>query len=394
MSAPGSVSTQQVAGFSTASSDRDRQPVSHRRRWWLVAAAVVATTAAVVVATDPFATNGRSKGGVTDNAFHISLATVTRRDMASQTEVNATLGYAGSYNAVNQARGTITWLPSVGQVIGHGEVLYRIDGKPVVLLYGPTPAYRDLGEGASASDVTGPDVAELNAELVALGYATAAQIPAGSDQFSWWTKQAVKKLQAHLGITQNGTLSLGQVVFLPGAARITTTPATLGSPAGPGQAVLTATSITRQVTINLDAAQQAEVKAGDKVTITLPDNRATAGVVSSVGTVAAAPAGGGSNSTPTITVLVSPTDPAATGTWDQAPVLVSITTATVKDVLAVPVNALMALSGGGYAVEVADPGGLHHLVDVTLGLFDDASGLVQVSGLALAAGQHVVVPAK
>ncbi|MGH9183303.1 MAG: hypothetical protein ACRDZ9_05740 [Acidimicrobiales bacterium] len=58
----------------------------------------------------------------------------------------------------------------------------------------------------------------------------------------------------------------------------------------------------------------------------------------------------------------------------------------------VPVTALLALAGGGYAVEVADPDGTRHLVPVDLGLFDDAEGLVQVTGSGLEAGQRVVVP--
>jgi multidrug efflux pump subunit AcrA (membrane-fusion protein) len=92
-------------------------------------------------------------------------------------------------------------------------------------------------------------------------------------------------------------------------------------------------------------------------------------------------------------VLVSPTDPTATGTWDQAPVNVTITTGSVTNVLVVPVNALLVQSGGGYALEVAGADGARHLVPVTLGLFDDADGLVQATGSGLAAGQRVVVPA-
>jgi hypothetical protein len=123
-------------------------------------------------------------------------------------------------------------------------------------------------------------------------------------------------------------------------------------------------------------------------------------VISSVGSVATIPSSGGANGpggsgsgTPTVTVEVTPTDPAATGSLDQAPVEVAITTASVRSALVVPVDALIALSGGGYAVEVVDSAGVHHLVDVSLGIFDDADGLVQVSGSGLAAGQHVVVPA-
>jgi hypothetical protein len=341
---------------------------------------------------DPLVSEGSSRSGVTDNPYPTSLQTVDKESISQKTAVDATLGYAGSYRLVNQAQGTITWMPTTGQVIGDGQVLYRVDGLPVVLLYGSTPAYRTLAEGPSASDVTGSDVAELNADLVALGYANGSEIPAGSDEFSWWTKQAVEKLQAAVGVTETGILALGGVVFLPTAARIADVSATLGGPVGPGQTILRGTSTTREVTIALDAAQQSEVKAGDHVIITLPNNTTTPGVVSSVGTVATAPSGGGANSSPTVMVEVTPADPAATGRVDQAPVEVSITTATANDALVVPVDALIALSSGGYAVEVVNLGGLHRLVDVTLGISDDADGLVQVHGSGLEAGQHVVVP--
>ncbi len=225
----------------------------------------------------------------------------------------------------------------------------------------------------------------------------------------------MEKLQAALGVTQNGTLTLGQAVFEPTAVRVTSLSAQLGGSTQTGQTVMQATSTTRQVQVALDASQQTDVAVGDKVTITLPNNQTTPGVVSSVGTVATCPSssgsGGsssssaapgtdtcssgssGSSTTPTITVDVTPSDPAATGTWDQAPVQVAITTASVPSALVVPVTALLAQSGGGYAVEVVGAGGTHHLVPVSLGLFDDADGLVQVTGSGLAAGQKVVVPA-
>jgi multidrug efflux pump subunit AcrA (membrane-fusion protein) len=91
-------------------------------------------------------------------------------------------------------------------------------------------------------------------------------------------------------------------------------------------------------------------------------------------------------------VDVTFSDPAATGTWDQAPVQVGITSASVPNALVVPVTALLARSGGGYAVEVVGAGASGHLVPVSLGLFDDADGVVQVTGSGLAAGQEVVVP--
>jgi hypothetical protein len=390
-----------MSSASATSPPTDRAPIvssghprrRHRRRWILVIGATVLVAAVIaVVAADPFAQSKAAKGAI-DNSYPTSTGTVARRDLSSQTQLAATLGYAGNYSVVNQTQGTVTSLPNVGQVISQGQVLYRVSGQPVVLLYGTTPSYRSLSEGASWSDVTGTDVAELNADLVALGYATLAELPAGTDEFTWWTKQGVEKLQAALGVKQDGTLGLGQAVFLPGAVRVTSTSATLGAPAQPGQPVLSATTTARQVSIAVDADQQSEVKVGDKVTITLPDNQTTPGVIASVGTVATAPASGSSNTSPTVTVLVNPTNPAATGTWDQAPVNVTITTGTATDALVVPVTALMSQPGGAYAVEVVGTDGTHHLLAVSLGLFDNADGLVQITGSTVTAGQQVVIPA-
>jgi hypothetical protein len=94
-----------------------------------------------------------------------------------------------------------------------------------------------------------------------------------------------------------------------------------------------------------------------------------------------------------VTVLVTPDDPKATGSIDQAPVEVSITTASVNSALVVPVNSLLALASGGYAVEAVGARGVHTLEPVTTGLFDDADGLVAVSGAGVTAGQRIVVPA-
>lgn len=367
--------------------DQGVVPTVRRRRWapWVIAVVLVLVGAAVALAVArPFAPGGSSRPGVVDNAYPTGTYTVVRQDLSSQTEVSATLGYAGTYGVVNQAQGTVTSLPSVGQVISQGQVLYQVSGAPVVLLYGATPAYRALSEG-----MTGPDVEELNGDLVALGYVTSAELSSTSDQFTSWTQVGVEKLQAALGVAQTGTVSLGQAVFEPNAVRVTSLSATLGAAAQAGQPVLSATSTTRQVSMSLDADQQSEVVVGDKVTITLPNNDTTPGVISSVGTVATTPSGGGS---PTITVLVNPTDPAATGDWDQAPVNVTITTSTVTNALVVPIDALLAQANGGYAVEVVGTDGLHRLVAVRLGLFDDADGLVQVTGTRLAVGQKVVVP--
>lgn len=407
-------SSAEHAESENAQSDGGRPSQGNRHRWLLAGVLVVVIAAAVGIGvTNPFGKSAPSRSGASDNAYPTSLWTVARRDLSSQTSENATLGYAGSYTVVNQAvgtsssssassssadssggesSGTFTSLPAVGQVVSQGQVLYQVNGEPVVLLYGSTPAYRALSEGMSGADVT-----ELNGNLVALGYAPSSEISPTSDYFGAETLYTLEKFQLALGVTETGTLAFGQVVFVPTAAAVTSIAATLGGPAQAGATVLAATSTSRQVSINLDATQQSEVKVGDRVTITLPNNQTTPGMITSVGTVATSPSSSpssdSSGSTPTITVLVTPTDPSATGSWDQAPVTVTITTTNVFNALVVPVDALLALASGGYAVEVVDAAGAHSLVPVTLGLFDDADGLVQVTSSSLTAGQRVVVPA-
>jgi hypothetical protein len=316
---------------------------------------------------------------------------VTRQDLSATTPETATLGYAGSYPVTGQSGGTLTWLPSAGQVIRQGQPLYQTgNGSPVVLLYGRVPDWRALSEG-----VTGQDVAQLNHDLVALGYADRADIVSlGWDYYSWETAYGVQRMDEHLGVSAApGSLSLGQVAFEPEAIRVAQVTGRLGGPAnGP---VLTATSDREMVTIPLDVSQQSEVKGGDRVTVTLPDGSTTPGVVSSVGTVATTTTGQqGQGATTTVPVYVNLTDPKAAGGLDQAPVTVNITTGSSPGpVLAVPVTALVAQSSGGYAVEAAGPGNGRRWVPVQVGpVFDDADGLVQVTG-ALTQGERVVVPA-
>lgn len=271
-----------------------------------------------------------------------------------------------------------------------GQSLYSVNGTPVVLLYGSTPAWRALSEG-----LTGPDVAELNADLVSLGYATSAQLPP-SDYFGSATAQAVEAFQTHLGIPATGSLTLGQVAFLPTPVRVTAVSATLGDPAGNGSPVLQGTSTTRKVTATLNASQKSEVRAGDHVSITLPDKRTTTGIIASVGRAATAPpsSGNGPPGPPTVQVTIDATDPAATGTADQAPVTVAVTTATARSVLAVPVTALLTTADGHPALRVVRTHGAARTVPVSVGLSDDADGLVEVSGPNLAKGQRVLLPAE
>jgi len=324
----------------------------------------------------------RLNAGATVAADRQSLASDQQALTVAEQALSADEATATNSNS------TFTALPSIGEVISRGQSVYSLDRDPVPLFYGSVAPYRALYLGVS----DGPDVTELEENLIALGF----EHGSASDQFTYGTEADVKAWQASLGEAENGVVALGDVVVEPGPIEVDTVPVSTGAAASPGTAVLTATSTTREVTIDLDADQQSEVKVGDPVSVTLPDNDVTPGVVSSVGTVATSPpsssstTGGGSS--PTITVEVTLTDPGATGDLDQAPVTVAITNASVSNAFVVPVDALLALSSGGYALEVIGSNGVHQFEAVNLGLFDDADGLVQVSGPGVAVGQKIVVP--
>jgi Putative peptidoglycan binding domain len=366
-------------------------PARPRRRRRLLGGAVVVVGAGVVLAvTGLYGDDGKPAARAGDGT---SLAAVQEGPLSSQVNQSGTLSYSAGadgnpYSAVNRASGTYTWVPAAGTQIDCGETLYRVDQKPVILICGSTPAYRDL----AVSD-DGKDVQALNRTLVNEGYADKSELDPDSGYFGWETAEALEKLQDKRGADVTGRLDLGQAVFLPGPLRIGKVMAKNGTSAGPGRPIMEASSNRREVTVKLDASQQSEVKKGDQAQITLPDNRTTSGVVGRIGTVATSAgknaSGSGSSTIPVYITLKHPKD---AGTLDQAPVQVQITTGGVDHALIVPVTALIGQAGGGYAVEAAAvDGGRTRIVPVTLGLFDDADGRVQISG-ALSVKDRVVVP--
>ncbi len=284
---------------------------------------------------------------------------------------------------VDQLRGTVTWLPAEGTVIERGDPLYELDGEPSgVLMYGERPAWR-----AMAGGIEGEDVRQLQENLIELGIGDALT---ASGVFDASTTAAVKAWQASIGHAETGAVELGVVVFQPGAVRVATHEAALGDTITAGTPVLTATSIKRIVTVDLPADDQDLITPGDAVEVELPDGTSTTGRVETVGSVAT-PAADGQGS-PTIDVRIALDDPSATGTVDQAPVDVHITTLAREDVLAVPVNSLLALLEGGYAIEVVGADGTTSLVGVETGMFEDGWVEIDVPGGTVGQGDQVVVP--
>jgi len=345
-----------------------------RRLGLLIAGGVVVAGAAGIAAT------GVDLGG--DDAQPRSTlppetATVTRATLTKTERVTGTLGYGDPLTLAARGAGTVTWLPAEGSTITRGQPVYRRDDRAVPLWYGTLPFYRSLSNGAE-----GADVKQLEQNLSALGY-DGFTVDAS---FTAATGSALAQWQSDLELPESGRLDPGLVVTAPAAIRVAEHRTTPGSPAsGP---ILTYTGTARVVEINLDVAKQHLVHKGVTASVTLPDETVVDGTVTSVGTVARITTTG-QQATTTIDVVVELAEQKDLGSLDAAPVSVSLVSQTKAGVLTVPVAALLALSEGGYGVQVIHNGQTSY-VAVTTGLFAD--GRVEVSGPGIAEGMIVGMP--
>jgi peptidoglycan hydrolase-like protein with peptidoglycan-binding domain len=465
---------------------------SRRRRLrWLAAGTLVLVVVAVLAVVLLGSGSGEHPGSDTGVPAGDTTASVTRRTLSESSTVSGTLGYGATLELYDRLGGTFTWLPSVGAVIGRGGALWRIDDLPVVLMYGSVPAYRALKEGVS----DGPDVTELNQNLIDLGFDPYGAIT-DDESFGEATAAAVKRWQKADGMTETGEVELGRVVFAPGARRVTDVKVTLGqdppgastptgttastpaatppaanepgagrsparkpaskatgkgksspgkdkgkpgkgkpaqdkpaaqSPAkeksadekpakdeaskddpgkespsgeaGAGEVVLTTTSTQQIVQLKVKPEQQQLAKLGETVTVQLPGGGDARGRVTEVGTVASEsssaanePKGSsGESGESTIPVTIALEHHVAH--LDEAPVSVELVKSIRRNALTVPASALIAVAGGGYAVEAlaSSPEGEQDrrvTVPVTPGMFAD--GYVQVEGAGVREGMTVI----
>lgn len=330
------------------------------RARWLVSGGAVAV---VVVGAVAFTRISAAPTATPPAAPAVQTATVVRTDLTEQDSQNGTLGYGPESTVPGQQQGTVTWLPAPGTVISRGQPLYAVDARPVILFYGSTPLYRTID-----ATVSGPDVQTVKDNLSVLGFLRGRTLPA-----------ALRAWQKSLGLAQTGSLAPADVAVLAGPVRASGAAVQVGERAGGD--VLKVTGTDRVVTVALDTEKQTDAVVNAKVALALPGGGKTTGTVTDVGVVATANDKGGS----TIPVTIKLDDPAAAGRLVAAPVTVTFTTGRRTGVLAVPVNALLALREGGYGLELAEG---HRLIAVQTGLFAD--GQVEVTGADLREGMKVV----
>ncbi len=299
-----------------------------------------------------------------------ATATIERRDLVDRENLSGTLGYADTGTLGAGAAGTLTGLRESGSVITRGHSFYDLDGQATAfLLYGELPSWRDFSPWMT----DGEDVRQLERNLRALGHAPGTV----DDDWDSDTTAAVRRFQRARDLEDDGTLSRGEVLFRSGPTRIGEGKAIIGDKVGPGRPVAEISATDRRVTVALDARRQHLARRGDKVSVELPNGRAARGRIEAVGTVA-------SKQEEEVTVEVTIALSGHGEELDQAPVDVGFAVEQRRDALAVPVKALLARQGGGYALEL--PGG--KMIAVTPGLYAD--DMVEVEGSGLREGQRVV----
>lgn len=370
----------------------------HRRR---IAAGAVAVAAVAAVGIAVSATGG-SQESVAGQTAGQRLATtkIVRQDLDERETVDGTLGYSDARAVINRLEGTVTWTPPLGSVVDTNHTLYEVDGEAVYLLNGAYPAYRTLQSGTS-----GDDVLALERNLRALDLDTENDMSVDG-VWDYGTTAAVQRWQDRKGLAQTGSIEKGRIVFQPGARRVGDIAVGVGesasggsggstdaagsaggsASAGASSTLMTTTSNKRIVAVDLEATKQALATRGGETSVELPGGKEVEGTIASVSKVAQKKATSADEDPPaTIKVVIKLKDSTGTG-LDQAPVDVSFQKTQVKDVLTVPVTALIARQGGSFAVEVRD-GTSRQLVEVQTGLYTDS--FVEIEGDGLTAGMAV-----
>ncbi len=365
--------------------------MSRRRRLKLTATTVVLVALVAVMSTAAVwwvaapeqaaaqdATESEDGGSAQPNQ---STATVSQGSLATEREFNATVSHGDSWVVTTEAAGTITAAREVGELVDFGEELIRIDDKPVTVAEGSMPMYRELhkvntrhrdANGKRLKLQTGEDVAQLQRFLIATGFDDGGDLEVDGE-FGASTEDAVEDWQEAVGLPVTGRVDTSQLVFESAPVRINTT-----SRVGDRFSTLEVTGADTEVLVDTSTRDRSALPVGADVEIDI-NGTTVPGSVSQQKQVTLAD---GSR------VWRTTISPDGELPDDVAAAKVTITQTVAEDVLLVPVVALLALSEGGFAVEVPDGPGTR-LVAVEVGEVLD--GRAEVSG-EIAEGDEVVIP--
>ncbi|MFI5891220.1 efflux RND transporter periplasmic adaptor subunit [Actinoplanes sp. NPDC051513] len=350
--------------------------MSARRTAGVVAGVVTvgAVAAAVTVFNLP---DAQSSSTTPKDSAVAGTADIQKETLVDRETHDGTLGHGATTTLAARGSGTVTWLPTAGATVGRGKTLYKLDNKAVVLLYGTLPAYRTLRSG-----VKGADVRQFEKNLWALGYRGFTV----DERYTAATADAVEEWQDDLGLSETGTVETSQIWYAPTAVRIDSRSAENGAVVQPGAELLKYTGTALVATVDLTMDSQRLAKQGAAVRVGMPDGKDLPGKIVKVGTTVQE---GQGDQEDTTLIEVTISFSGAPKGMDDAAVSVDFVASERKDVLTVPVAALLALAEGGYGVQVVD-GATTKIVAVETGLFAD--GKVEITGDGLAAGTKVGMP--
>jgi len=273
-----------------------------------------------------------------------------------------------------------------------------------VLMFGKIPAWRKFIYGMSP----GQDVQQLRENIIALGYASPSMV-IESETFDKDMEESVKRMQTDLGLIVTGILDIGDVVFLSGTALVESSPnfpiigseilgnnnllsltplEVIDTKIVTNQKVTTTSRSSQVIETSIEVADQDLIWIGAEVRIELPDEDTVLGKVQNIGSVSIIPQGNQTGD-PYFEVTVISQSDQDLHQWTGAPVTVSVTKEIAKNVLSVPVSALLALLGGGYGLEVISDG-TTRLIPVGVGIYAD--GWVEVNGPEVMEGTRIVLP--
>lgn len=316
----------------------------------------------------------------------LHLAEVIRKDLVQTKSLTGTLGYGEQRSFPTNSTGIVTALPTEGEIIGFGDVLFHIDNEPVLLFEGPIPQYRPF----RLNMADGPDVQQLEQNLATYDFAADFDLTVDED-FTSITRDLIEELQLGLGADDTGRIDLGRIVFSATPVRVGAVNVELGQSVGPQTVLVSVTESEQRITMDLDADDRSLVAVGTVVDLELPDGTIVLGRVSEIADIATRTGNqqNGAVGDPTIEVTVVFAEDIPEDLFDAAPVEIIVTEDVSAGVLTVPVPALIAMSGGGHAVELVVQGGTQ-LIPVELGDFVDE--IVEVKG-DLQEGDTVVMAA-
>jgi multidrug efflux pump subunit AcrA (membrane-fusion protein) len=298
-------------------------------------------------------------------------ATVSLGDLSRTVEADGQVVFATEAVVIHPGSGTITALASQESVAASGDMLYEVDDDPTVLLYGTIPVYRAL----SVDDV-GPDVEQLEAALVALGYDQLGDMTV-DDTFTDYTASVVRGWQADLGVSETGRVELGAVIFAPGDVLVGAHATTVGTQIN-NSPVMSLSSQVRQVEFDVAVADLDSISVGTTVSARLPDRSNVDAVVTSLVS--------GESTWSAIASVASSQSLTRAGV---VPVTVRWTEDLATGVLTVPAVSLTRLDDGTYNLEVIQADGSTSFVPVEVGVKSGAT--VQVN-TELPEGTQVISP--